>query len=972
MDIEKKIWEDRIFPNFDDNLTIHFETPVWEEESEYRVSLEIFWKKDKTDCYRPKEIIFSVPGIIDYTFRNGIRIKGTLQIKRFKDFESRDTLGIFADFYYYKKKTESYIWHTEGFLISFDPRMPIVVPIETIEIIDEPVIRKPEKITTVDVNPVVTNAYSDLFPYIYVSGWPTANASEMKWSFFTYAPPAVSPPSPCVFTEKLVSLKSSGDRKGMEAEAVTFIEGEAPYQLQYVANVDDLQGYIGSFRYFYRDLEKIRNLTTIVERTCLFFESTVANFSTYLKSGNYQTYKEQLWESYFALIIEMGYSGKNFEEIIKVLTLCNFLENVFSNLNTEQHATTLNETALLQLFHATIILDNQIFPLPAYTSSPPVPNFPTILPYAIGDLQLVKYKLLRYEIGEMASITSIMPGEKRKLVNRKLDRVVEKEITKTESLTASHTSSNEQNNDFNEELWNAIAETTETTNYPDPGLISTYGPPTNITIKGSFTKAYTTQTPDKKQLSSFAKKILNKTTQRLSEKINKVRAHTELKELEDTSVSFLNNTNSNEPVYGIYCWLNKIYQAKVINYGNRMLFSFIVPNPAAAYIQQTKILDGANLTEPKSLEQFHITTYQDITRDNYLALCQYYALQQFPLPPQETILVSDVVSLSQSKLIPLPEGYYASSANLDYAFGAGQTEAVVSGFLGQNTFTFDRSTALIGSKNFSPLSNEQLGIAVSVVYNPGIQMSPPDSELDFQMAVAVSCVPLAQTFLSWQINLYQLLAAAYSQQLAVYQLKIDASLGKKDTVNPLSERLTVKQELEKSIRKQLVENALQVKGLPLSLINSAGNGTFQYNQSEILQYLNMALEWNEMSYTFFDQYDIQNDLFAVSSLSSDFFSAFLKASYARVIIPIPPDFNYGFLYFLNTGIVWTLKDSLAPCFQDGNDATGLDQSSMVYEIKKTFHGLHPKPELIDAWEVLIPTSMQILQNKKSLNIKNHE
>jgi hypothetical protein len=965
MDHEIKIWEDTHFPNFDDNMVIHFEIPVWNQKEEIKVCCDIFWKKNKKDRYKPIEMLISKPCAILYTFQNGIIVKGTLEIKIFKDFNSKDTLGIFADFYYYKKGKTNYIWHTEGFLISFNPQVLDVEPIDIIEVIDNP---------SGQLNPMVTSdAYNDLFPYIYLSGWPKTAASELLWNFVYYKPFATSPPV-FLFPNRLASLKLENNRSGMQKEAIYFIEGKPPYELQYVIKVNALQGYIGNFKSFYHFLKKEKILTTIVKQTCFFFKTDEANFSNYLTSEDYLENKERLWESYFALVIEMGYNSENLTALIEVLILCNFLENVFKNIESLIDITTLSNEILLSLFNATIVLDSDIFPLPPYASSPPVSAVNGVFPYAIGDLQLVKYKLLRYEVGEIASITSVMPGEKRKLINRKLDRVVETEVSKINSEKESLTKSCENNSDFSEELWNTIAETTETTNYPDPGLVSTYGPPTNITIKGSYTKIQTTQTPDKKQLSSFAKKILNTTTQRLTEKVNKVRAHTQLKELEDISVSVINNSNNKESIYGIYCWLNKIYQTKVINYGKRMLFSFIIPNPAGDYIEERKILNGSDLQEPKSLNDFKIETYQDITIDNYLKVAQYYQLKKFPLYPQEIIVVSDVVALSQSKLIALPNLYYADAASIEYAFGSGQTNSVVSGFLGQKTFTFNQANAITGTKELNSLNNEQGSIAVSTVYDSGIQMSPPDTETDFQMGVTISCAPLPQTILTWQIEMYQLLYEAYIEKEKIYNLEIGSLNIPKETVNPLSERLIIKLALEKGIRKELLQNALQVKGISVDGINTIGTPNINFNQPEITQYLNFALEWNEMSYTFLDKYDNDSRLFSVASLSPDFFSAFLKAAYARVIIPISPDFNNGFLYFLNTGIVWNSKDSLAPCFKDTttDEEINSDQLSIVYQLKKDFNKTEHLPDTVDSWEVLIPTPMQILQNKNSLKIKSYE
>ncbi len=959
MEVEVKIWEDQFFDEANDNLVIYFEIPNYTTEVEFQISTKIYWKKREVDIYIPPNVFITSPSILTYTFQNEITIKGTLEIKKFSNFHSRDSLGIFANLYYYKKGKVNYVWHTEGFLISFAPIIPVPDEVEIIKIQDK------EPITPEESN-ISADAYSDLFPYIYVSGWPKIPISEKLTNFFYYTPFITSPPK-YFFITQLYKLNNEQDRKGMQSEAVSFIEGNPPYQSQYVTNVNELEGYIGDFKSYYEYLNKEKSLTLIVSQTCIFFKTDVTDFSNYLKTNAYLGNKERLWESYDALVIEMGYDNDNLIAIIEVLTLCNLLEFVF-NKEIEK----LDEAVLKSLFKATIVLDKNIFPLPPYTASPPIETPKGIWPYAIGDLQLVKYKLKRYELGELANVTSIMPGEKRKLVNRKLDRVIDKDIVNHSSQEESFTVDSENTNDFNEELWNAIAETTETTNYPDPGLVSSYGPPTNITVKGVYTKAKTTQIPEKKQVASFAKKVLSKATQKVSEKVNRVRTHTALKEAEDTSVSVINNSDSKEAVYGMYSWLNKVYETKVINYGNRMLFNFSIPYPAKAYIAQTKTLSGVNIEEPKSLEDFKINNYHDITKDNYLSLTQYYQIKKFPLYPQETIVVSDVITLSQSKLISLPDKYFASSATLEYAFGSGETKAIVSGFIGQHTFTLKQETAIIGTKEFDTLDNEQNKIAISAVANPSIQMSPPNAEIDFQMGVQIACVPLATTILTWQIALYQLLHEAYVKKETVYNTSIGSSNDKKETINPLTERAIVKRELEKDIRQQLLENAVAQKGLPLSLINANKDASIAYNQLEVIQYINNALEWDEMSYTFFDEYDNYNGIFTVSSVSQDFFSAFLKASSASVIIPVNPEFNQGFLYFLNTGIVWSSKDNLTPCFDDTENSVYPDQQSIVYEIKKTFFDTPLLPKIVDEWEVVIPTPMQILQDRKTLKIKIHE
>jgi hypothetical protein len=167
------------------------------------------------------------------------------------------------------------------------------------------------------------------------------------------------------FLAKLAGLKMKGDREQIQNEAIAYIDGIAPYESQYVSNPNDLEGNIGKFKSFYNILNKDKNFAQIIEQTCLFFNTNVNDFLIYLKSDSYLENKERLWESYFALIIEMGFQSENRTAIIKAIGLCNFLETIFNHLDENKLKTTLNTTKLISLFNANIILDKDIFPLPS-------------------------------------------------------------------------------------------------------------------------------------------------------------------------------------------------------------------------------------------------------------------------------------------------------------------------------------------------------------------------------------------------------------------------------------------------------------------------------------------------------------------------------------------------------------------------------------------------------------------------------
>ncbi|WP_075342631.1 hypothetical protein [Tenacibaculum agarivorans] len=121
MNIEKKIWEDEVFPSLNDNLVIEFEIQNYNNQETFIISTKVFWKNNPMDLYIPDIITIGTSNNIEYNFRNDITIKGNLFVKQFVDFQTKDKLGVFMDLYYYNGYKTNYIWHTDGFTISFNP-----------------------------------------------------------------------------------------------------------------------------------------------------------------------------------------------------------------------------------------------------------------------------------------------------------------------------------------------------------------------------------------------------------------------------------------------------------------------------------------------------------------------------------------------------------------------------------------------------------------------------------------------------------------------------------------------------------------------------------------------------------------------------------------------------------------------------------------------------------------------------------
>lgn len=75
--------------------------------------------------------------------------------------------------------------------------------------------------------------------------------------------------------------------------------------------------------------------------------------------------------------------------------------------------------------------------------------------------------------------------------------------------------------------------------------------------------------------------MLSKAISRIQTKVASQRNQVQLNEVEQTSVhSFTNTAQGTGHISGSYLWLDKIYQGRIYNYGRRMMFEFILPEPA--------------------------------------------------------------------------------------------------------------------------------------------------------------------------------------------------------------------------------------------------------------------------------------------------------------------------------------------------------------------------------------------------------
>jgi len=808
-----------------------------------------------------------------------------------------------------------------------------------------------------NIAPVIApDTYHDLFPFIYLNNWSDFNEHEFKFSFVVYEPFNTSPPANSFFY-KLLVLKNANDRNGMEEEAVKLIEKEDLYGNIFVTSLEDLIGTIVLFPPVSIEINKLDNYDALILFICEFFETTTDEFYNYLKSQDYLFQKERLWQSYFALIIRLGYRYQWLDQISKLIVICNLMEEIFFNITEDACKTPFDYDEVKDLMQASIILPNSIFPMPPYPCSPPVVNTSSwIEPYAIGRLQLVKQRFLRYEMGEIANVVSVMPGEKKENSKRKRHQETVSSVQSVVNENSQIQNTEERSSDLAGEVLNTLKHNKDTFTYND--YSTEYGAPTSMTLKGSYDIDKTSD-PNQVKALSFAKKIITATSGNITKKVSFQRMHCVNNELEETSVSILDNTGNNKAIYGTYHWLNKVYEARLVNYGSRLMLSFLIENPAAKYIKEEFNFNNEKLDEIKSPKAvFDISTFNDITIENYLQICAYYDVEDFVLPPDSNKIITGTLEGNESKILDIPEGYKADTAFVTYVSNSGVNAWQVNGFVGRQAFRFEGSC---GTAEPLKLAKQNLTIPISSACD-NMYLSPPMSIKSFRINIEVECICSDKKIKEWKQKIYVLIMQNYKKQRKAYFNELNTEISVNTCRNPLYDRNTIKKELKKSCIKQLLYNMIKTKDL--SIKHPSGSPTaFEVYKRRILSFLNNAIEWNEMTYTL--QEDFGNDvdhvnMADISSGEDHVFAAFLQAAGARIIIPAKPEYNHSLLYFFKTGSIWMGKDMLVPVFND--------QVSLISELKHLYY--RSEDEVLECWEFKVPTSLQLLSKDNDLHIKN--
>jgi hypothetical protein len=656
-----------------------------------------------------------------------------------------------------------------------------------------------------------------------------------------------------------------------------------------------------------------------------------------------------LKDIYFAIQSIAGAAG-----IDAVTKYTKYMGNPSTKKTAGLHWTTYSNTVIeaVSTMSSSSGYDNSIFS-----------SLGTVQPIGIGDLEVVKETLMKYDTGEVAYIENVLKSESMSREYRRLDRTEETYTTSTETESSEE---RDLQTTTRYELQQEAQKTIESDQSLTAGasVSASYGP-VSVSVSAEYSTG-SSSSESSKTATNYAKDIVDRSVSSITQKVKEERSTTTITEIEETSTHGFDNTAGTEHIVGIYRWVDKYYEAQVYNYGQRLMFEFIVPEPAAFYLysQDNKEIESITAEEPEPLPDGF--TFESISTSNYASYAALYNVSGIEPPPEEYVTIAkafsepynddiDRIIVKEDNGLTVPDGYTAYYASRNWAYTYNSDESP----------TFD---LLVGTYNITDggtsMSSETgtIPVAIHSLYVWG-----------FVATVKVKCQRTEATLDEWRISTYDKIVAAYEALKSEYDSQVSAA----------ADSTTLSITSRSSDSNRSIEKAELKKGCITLLTNqhyaefdamteeASDEGYPEINVSEAMsegpyiQFFEQAFEWDQMTYLFYPYFWGKKSRWVTNSQLEDSadstFTEFLRAGAARVLVPVQAGSAYeeAAIHYIETGEIWnggetpTIDDPLYISIVDEIQASeDMDIDSAVPDG--------------DPWDVLIPTSLVMLQSDATL------
>jgi hypothetical protein len=594
-------------------------------------------------------------------------------------------------------------------------------------------------------------------------------------------------------------------------------------------------------------------------------------------------------------------------------------------------------------------------------------SLPRVHVLGVGDLIVVEEQTSRYELGEVAHIENVMATETRSRTHLRIAETEATTTTETEETAVDEKSLQTTTRfELSKETQAEIESSLQVT--AGGSMSASYGPVSvsaNMGVTSSTSASSGTNTA-----STLAREAVEKAVSKITKSVREEQILRVLNRVEETNEHGFANTTS-QHISGIYRWVDKYVTVRAVNYGRRLMLEMIVPEPANGLIYAEEMhADEEILVEPPLFD----IGPKDVTRSNYLDWAETYGAPDIPAPPKERIFQTMT--------------YGNASPGKDSEFSeTGKTLAIPDGY--QTTNVWKSSWAiyyddyiwdhLAANKHFPGADSVLEGVTGS------LQLASNMKCASFMVGWKVRCELTLEAYQAWQVKAWAALKQASDAAQAAYLEALAAqAVGQGVHIegrNPGQNKDIVRNELKRAAIRFLSNDMgeLVVAGQTrVGEIFNAADSTGNFNLAEariegmIIQFFEQAFEWHNMTWLLYPYFWANSSRQHAKLLAEDHDPAmrdFYAAGAARVVVPVPVDYEDAVLNFFETNEIWNggeppqIDDpeyvSIAEELKQGR--TNSFNTPIYYESAGT-----PPPFIIDEWEEKLPTSLVMLQADSAL------
>ncbi|MEL6533971.1 MAG: hypothetical protein AAFQ98_01100 [Bacteroidota bacterium] len=354
-------------------------------------------------------------------------------------------------------------------------------------------------------------------------------------------------------------------------------------------------------------------------------------------------------------------------------------------------------------------------------------------PYTVvlGDLLVVKQQLIRYQGADIAHIENILKGEKKE--KEHVYKQEKEELFFEEAETSEATEdeiASTQRHELSEETKKTAQEAASFKG--SLGLKGDLGPFVEFNASAEYATS-SEDTRSETQGANYAREVVQKSVEKLTSRTLKRATRRFKSEVSEKNLHAIDNTQGEDHTAGMYQWVNKVYQNQVYNYGQRVLFDFIIPEPAAYLIESLINNPDPSQVITKPARLFHYPHL--LTEDNYMIEAGLLGVANLPTPPVTYTTLSHHFTLGGGqeqpgsaayKSLKIPDGYRAISATITVLEAQKNLTSTILINVGSQVFKY---TGERGFFNLLLDQNQETG-GGQAAETPSPQPTPPPSSVD--------------------------------------------------------------------------------------------------------------------------------------------------------------------------------------------------------------------------------------------------